>query len=174
MKGESRSAVFSDDRRYRYTLKIVWDDAVPLVQFISLNPSTADENSDDPTLRRVKAFARSWGMGGVVMTNLFAYRSTDPRALYSVADPIGEPGGYIRGQMFCFSNRNDMLLFATAERCAKHVAAWGNHGNYQYRSVKVRKIIPHPLECLGVTASGEPRHPLYVPAKTALQPFIKT
>mgnify|MGYP000880158315 CR=1 FL=1 len=82
------TAGFSPDREFRYTLTRRWDDRL-LVNFLMLNPSTADENIEDPTIRRCMGFARDWGYGGLMVTNIFAYRSTDPKALYKVPDPTG-------------------------------------------------------------------------------------
>jgi hypothetical protein len=163
---EQRSAVFSDCRRYRYTLRIVWDPALPLCQFIGLNPSTADEHKDDPTLRRVKAFARSWGYGGVIMTNLFAWRDTLPKNMKRAVQPIGEPmlnHMHIRGHVF--TNRNDSILLRVAEQCLLSIAAWGNHGAHLKREEHVKILLPR-LRCLRLTGAGHPEHPLYMPSNT--------
>ena len=84
-----KDAVFSDCRNYRYALWRIWDDAKPYAMFIGLNPSTADETEDDPTIRRCMNFAKDWGYGGLCMTNLFAYRATIPANMMSAADPVG-------------------------------------------------------------------------------------
>ena len=86
-----RSAAFSPCRRYRYCLSRVWNPKLPSVMFVGLNPSTADEQEDDPTVRRCIGFARNWNFGGLILVNLFAYRSTDPADLLRVDDPVG-PG----------------------------------------------------------------------------------
>ena len=82
-------AFFSKDRIYRYALWRIWDYDLPKVLFIGLNPSTADEFKNDPTIRRCMRYSYDWGYGGYIMGNIFGYRSTDPRNLKKVKDPIG-------------------------------------------------------------------------------------
>lgn len=148
-----RGAVFSECRRYRYALWRIWDEDIPYAMFICLNPSTADEKKDDPTVRRCVGFARSWGYGGVCVTNLFAYRSTDCRALRRVQDPVGP--------------ENDEWLQRLAREVGIIVAAWGNHGSYRGRDREVIGMFPS-LSCLELTKRGQPRHPLYL--KSDLEP----
>ena len=88
--GMKKHAVISHDDKYRYQLSRIWDEEKPMVLFIMLNPSTADADVDDPTIRRVVNFAKSWGYGGVFVGNLYAFRSTDPKVLRYIDDPIGE------------------------------------------------------------------------------------
>jgi hypothetical protein len=173
---EVRSADFSECRRYRYTLKIVWDDALPLCQVIGLNPSTADEFKDDPTLRRVKGFAKAWGHGGIVMTNLFAWRDTKPAAMKKAALPIGECSfcSYevrTANRVHSFTQRNDAELFLAAQQCALTIAAWGNHGTFLKRDQRVRDLIKG-MKCFRLTNAGQPEHPLYMPAATQLIDFV--
>ncbi len=140
------TARLSRCRTYRYALWRTWDDTRGRVLFVGLNPSTADETSDDPTLRRCMNFARDWGYGGVCMANLFAYRATDPGELRRVKDPIGP--------------RNNRWLRQLADEASLVVAAWGNDGVYLDRSSKVRGLLPG-MRCLNLNRSGEPAHPLY-------------
>jgi hypothetical protein len=115
-----------------------------------LNPSTADECSDDPTIRRCIGFARTWGYGGLEVVNLFALRATDPRALRVSRDPIG--------------GSNDAYLRDAAARAAVMVIAWGAHGVFRSRSAAALELLS-PLArllALGWTIAGEPRHPLYL------------
>lgn len=154
---------------YRYTLTERWSDD-PLVQFIGLNPSTADEQRDDPTIRRCKNFARSWKCGGIVMTNLFAFRSTDPAGLFRASKPIGEEGLYLSESGYEFSNRNDMHLFVTAKRVKIVIACWGVEGEHLYRNVKVKQLIPM-MFCLKKTKFGHPQHPLYLKSDLTPIPF---
>lgn len=152
------SAIFSEDGQYRYYLERVFaepkDEHNKLV-FIMLNPSTADEKVADPTVRRCMVYATDWGADRLSVLNLFALRSTDPKALYSHPDPVGV--------------ENDYWIEKTV---AKHedrvqvVCAWGEHGAYRYRGAAVLEL----LKKLGVTpwylrlnASGQPAHPLYLP-----------
>jgi hypothetical protein len=116
---------------------------------VGLNPSTADEVTDDPTLTRCINFAKSWGFGGVCMTNLFAYRATDPKDMKSQKDPIGA--------------ENDFWLNKLANDAGIVVAAWGNDGSYLSRSNMVVEMLPN-LHYLKMNKSGEPAHPLYLKA----------
>ena len=148
------TATLSADRAYRYVLTRRWDDG-PVMTWIMLNPSTADADTDDPTIRRCIGFARREGCGAIRVVNLFALRATSPNALRASSDPVGPD--------------NDSFL---RERTHAEyvVAAWGAHGGLHGRSHEVRAALRHlPLLCLGVTPGGEPRHPLYVRSST---PFI--
>lgn len=147
------SAIISLCGTYRYTLSREWDDALPCCRWIMLNPSTADDRQDDPTIRRCIGFARAWGYGSIRVYNLFALRATNPDALRTASDPIGPD--------------NDMHL-RSIERTASKVAAWGTHGEYLGRGDAVRSMVPQ-LSVLGFTKCGHPRHPLYVRADTELQ-----
>src|SRR5438034_1141192 len=119
----TRSAVFSQCRQYRYVLRRRWHDKLPSVLFVALNPSTADEISDDATIRRCIGFARDWGFGALWMANLFAFRSTDPTALLKVRDPVGP--------------RNDWWLARLSLETTLTVAAWGAHGCVNQRAEQV-------------------------------------
>ena len=143
------TAHLSRCRQYRFALWRTWDDSLPRVMFIGLNPSTADETVDDPTLVRCMNFARDWGYGGVCMANLFAFRATDPDQMKRAEDPVGR--------------RNNWWLRKLAAEAGLVVAAWGNDGVYLERSTKVRRMLPQ-LHCLHMNRSGEPAHPLYQPA----------
>lgn len=145
-------AILSKDKKYRYSLSRIWDDNKPKVLFICLNPSTADEKNDDPTVTRCINFAKSWGYGGLLMGNLFAFRSTDFSNLLSETDPIGPD--------------NDKSLQELAKQSALIVAAWGNNGNLLERSTKVKKMFSnYQLKCLKVNNTKEPMHPLYASGK---------
>lgn len=165
LPAETRTAIFSRDRTYRYTLRIIWNEADGLIQFIGLNPSTADEIQDDNTVRRCKRFAQRWGYGGMIMTNIFAFRSTDPGRMKSHPNPTGETGRFTSGRRV-FTNRNDFHLFETRKEVAKAVAAWGNHGLHLDRSSAVLKLL-RDLHCFRVTKLGQPEHPLYMPYSIA-------
>lgn len=138
---------------YRYRLERRWDADLPAVAFIMLNPSTADADIDDPTIRRCVGFAKSWGFGALIVGNLFALRSTDPKALYSHPDPVGPD--------------NDRQLLAIAQSARKIICAWGTHGALHDRGREVAERFEFfPLAVLKVTAEGHPVHPLYVAAST--------
>jgi len=115
--------------------------------FVGLNPSTADEVNDDPTVRRCIGYAKRWGFGGLCMTNIFAYRATDPAVMKAQRDPVG------RG--------NDRALVRMATQAGIVVAAWGVHGTHLERERRVLSLLPE-LHCLGLTKDRHPRHPLYV------------
>lgn len=142
-----KGAVFSPDRAYRYKLWRIWDSSKPLAMFVGLNPSTADEENNDPTVAKCQRYARGWGYGGLVMTNLFAFRSTDKSVLEEVDDPIGP--------------ENDRYLAELAKSAGIVVAAWGNDGNYLGRSNAVSSLLPM-LHYLRLNKTGEPAHPLYL------------
>ena len=142
-------AVFSPCERYRYKLWRVWDPARPLgcVMFLMLNPSTATDAEDDPTIRRCVGYARSWGYGGLYVGNLFAYRATDPTELRRAADPVGPD--------------NDRALRAMVVQAALLVTAWGNHGaRYGRRVQEVLGLVEQTLYCLRPLSTGQPAHPL--------------
>jgi hypothetical protein len=150
-----KGATFDKTQRYRYKLWRTWGEGGRLAHFIMLNPSTADAEVLDPTVTRCLSFALAWSCDGMVVTNLFALRSTDPRGLYAVDDPIG--GG------------NDAYIRAAADRCDINVCAWGVHGAYLDRGRTVAELLqPYRPQCLGVTKAGHPKHPLYLKQATEL------
>ena len=151
-----RSAVLSRDGRYRYALRRTWDADKPCVLFVGLNPSTADHRVDDPTIRRCIQFALDWGFGRLAVANLFALRSTSPRALRHASDPIGP--------------RNDAWVRRLVCESQVVVAAWGNYGAFRGRDREVAAMLPAP-KCLATTMRGYPRHPLYLPRETTLCDF---
>lgn len=146
-------ATFSQCRKYRYALQRLWGSDGPLCMFICLNPSTADEAQDDPTVRRLIGFARSWGYRGLWLGNLFAFRATDPHVMRKAADPIGP--------------RNDEYLQVMAGDSDIIVAAWGAQGCHLRRSREVHLLIP-TMKCFGLTMNGEPKHPLYLSKNTEI------
>jgi len=128
-----------------------------VVAFLGLNPSTADETQDDPTVRRCLGYAKQWGYGRMVMLNIFAFRATDPRVMKAAPDPVGP--------------ENDRYLLEASRRAHLVVAAWGNHGAFRGRSKRVVEMLRQAgveLRCLKLTGQGEPGHPLYLPKN--LQP----
>jgi len=155
VQGMSGGTVIMDT--YRYTLWREWTEALPRLLFVLLNPSVADANLDDPTLRRCIGFAQDWCYGSVELANLYAYRATDPRALRQVADPVGP--------------LNDYHIQEAAGRADKIVVAWGAEGFLHGRDQAVLRLLPKPLWCLGYTLGGAPRHPLYVRRDAPLLPY---
>lgn len=153
-------ATFDESRRYRYTLWRAWvPDPKRFVNFIMLNPSTADEEVLDPTVTRCMNYAKHWGYDGAYVTNLFALRSTDPRALYATDDPIGPA--------------NNEYLRVTANMCDLVVVAWGVHGKLNNRGLKVAEMLFDccELKCFALTKEGLPRHPLYLRKDAELMTF---
>jgi hypothetical protein len=156
-----RSAVFDRSGRYRYALSRRWAPGGAGVAFVLLNPSTADAVRDDPTLRRCIGFARAWGYASLEVVNLFAWRATHPEALRASPAPVGP--------------ENDGYLLAAARRAARVVLAWGVHGTLDGRDRAVCDLLAQagrPLECLGITRDGHPRHVLYLPREAQPQPFL--
>ena len=147
-------AFFSEDRTYRYGLWRIWDKSMPKILFIGLNPSTATEIKNDPTIRRCMCYAKDWGYGGYIMGNIFAFRSTDPINLKKINDPIG--------------SENDFWLKKLHDEADLTIGAWGNHGKLLNRSNAVLNLIPN-IYCLKITKQGYPSHPLYLPKN--LQPI---
>ncbi len=150
----TKGAQFSECRRYRYSLWRTWREGDGHVIFIGLNPSTADENIDDPTIRRCIGFANRCGFGGMYMLNLFAFRATDPSVLMRAPiNPIGK--------------ENDLYLQKHHQPEGLTIACWGNHGRLMNRGDEVIELLgKEGLSCLGVTKMGYPKHPLYLPKDT--------
>lgn len=148
----TQPAVISEDSRYRYFLSRTLSPVGKRVAFVGLNPSTADEKINDPTIRRCMDFAVRWGGCSLWMVNLFAYRATKPSVLQSVLDPIGEHA--------------DAWLDAVVSQADIVVAAWGNHGQYMNRAASVLAKHGHKLTALTLTKRGMPGHPLYIKAET--------
>lgn len=150
-------AIFSEDQKYRYMLWRKWDIGKPMINFIGLNPSTANETEDDPTMRRCISFAKEWGYGGFYMTNLFAYRTPYPSDLLKSKDPIG--------------SKNDKWIKKISKKVDKVVLAWGTKGQFLERDQRILPKLAHKAFCLGYTKEGHPRHPLYVKSGTVLKQF---
>jgi hypothetical protein len=169
---------FSPNRRYRYTLwrntGILTNAAVgidffgnvldnrKMIQFICLNPSTADDKINDPTIRRCVEFAARWNYDLMLMTNLFAFRATNPLSMKEQDDPVGPD--------------NDYFLAMNARKADKIVLAWGIHGDHRNRDKQVVSLLQfnecgHKLFVFGFSRKGHPVHPLYQARSTELQPF---
>ena len=151
-KGDAASvAVYSDCEAYRYDLTRIWDVAGQKALFVMLNPSTATEYQNDPTVERCERRARTLGFGAFRVTNIFAYRATDPKVMRAMADPVG-PG-------------NDAAIADGATWADRIICAWGSHGAHLARGVTVEKLLratAKPLWHLGLTQAGQPKHPLYI------------
>ncbi|WP_417806592.1 DUF1643 domain-containing protein [Thioclava sp.] len=156
IKGDAPSiAVYSDCEKYRYALTRVWDATKPRVLFVMLNPSTATEVQNDPTVERCERRARALGFGAFRVTNIFAWRATDPKVMRAQADPVGPEND----QMI-----RDSVDWAGEER-DRIICAWGAHGAHLDRGAAVERLLRaagRDLHQLGLTKSGAPKHPLYI------------
>jgi len=164
-----RDAVISECSKYRYLLRRVWDHERPRALFVMLNPSTADAEIDDPTIRSCVRLTNAWMFGSFEVVNLFAWRATNPKELLEAGSPIGP--------------RNDDIIDGAKYRCDLTVCAWGAHaaahrhynGSMSSRAKEVqsrlRTNVP-VIYCLGTTKAGDPKHPLYI--KTGTPPVVYT
>lgn len=153
-----QASVYSRDKTYRYAFARCWRDQDPLWLWVGLNPGTGDtEQRRRPTLERCVAWSTGWAAGGLLIANLFGARSKTPKALRSMQDPTGP--------------HNDAALSALSAMAESTVVAWG--GRSTFVSNRARAVVPilKDPRCLGTTAGGQPRHPLYVASKTLLRPW---
>jgi hypothetical protein len=149
------NARFSECRRYRYILRRIWDKTKPVVCWIMVNPSTAGARVDDQTIRKCVRYAKSWGYGGIVVVNLFAYRSRDPSALRRTPHPISEPA---------HPGRNDQIILKAVKEAGLVMAGWGENGVYLERNIEVLELLDGvQINHLGLTRKGNPGHPLFLP-----------
>lgn len=157
-----RAAIFSPCYAYRYRLIDVWDPAKPVLNWLMLNPSTADETKNDPTIERCQRRAVSMGFGAIDITNLFALRSTNPRGLMKVADPVGPD--------------NDAAIMEAARGADMVICGWGAHGLARERAWSVMARIQATgiqLHALRLTKFGnQPAHPLYIPYEIGPTPLV--
>ena len=152
-----KDAILDPSRTYRYVIKRQWGkNNENFINFVLLNPSTADETNDDPTIKACIKIGQNLGYDGLWITNLFAFRATKPVDLKKSSNPIGI--------------LNNKYLEDYAKKSKMVLLAWGNHGNFLGRNKEVIKIlfenIPH---CLEITKLGNPKHPLYI--KRTAKPF---
>lgn len=151
-----KGAKFSQSKKHRYLLWRIWDDELPLVAFIGLNPSVAGAEQDDPTIRREIGFAKSWGYGGILKVNLFGYITPYPVQMRSFMENGGDPIGA----------GNDMAIIEAANRADKIVCAWGESGVIDNRDYEVRLLLAKrgiDTYYLRLNQSGTPAHTLYLP-----------
>ncbi len=156
-----KHAIISSDEKYRYLSVRQWDANLPKLGWVMLNPSTADAENDDPTIRRCIGFAKDWGYGAIIVGNLFAFRATNPKELLKASSPSGDD--------------NEFHLQSIFDSCEKVVCAWGAFApkvyEYDYMASKVREF--GRRYALGYTKQCEPIHPLYVSKnKTLFEMFI--
>jgi hypothetical protein len=160
VKGDAQSeAVYSDCERYRYLLTRRWGPGRKAL-FVMLNPSTATEMQNDPTVERCERRARALGCGAFRVTNIFAFRATDPKVMRAEVDPVGPA--------------NDAAILESLSWADMVLCAWGNHGLHLNRGADVAALLRKarvPLWHLGLTGQGQPRHPLYVGYDQQPQPW---
>lgn len=162
LKGDAAStALYSDCLTYRYDLTRVWDAGGRRAAFVMLNPSTATEAANDPTVERCERRARALGYGAMRVANVFALRATDPRVMRAHPEPVGRP-------------ENDAAILDAAAWADDVVCAWGAHGAHLGRGSEVEAMLRaagHRLGALGLSKGGHPRHPLYVPYAVRPMPW---
>lgn len=154
-----KSAIISECEKYRYSLSRIWDNSKPLVMFIMLNPSTADADNDDPTIRRCIGYAKDWGYGGIIVCNLFAYRATNPKELLNCDNPFGD--------------ENIWHIRQNVDKAEMVITAWGNYPivDKLLKGLSAFRLIGFAigrLHYLELSNTRCPKHPLYL--KKSLQP----
>jgi hypothetical protein len=156
-----RDAIFSNSRKYRYSLLREWDSSLPRVLYVMLNPSIADDEADDQTIKRCIYFAKKFGFGSLEVVNLYALISTDPSAIRTESEPEGK--------------ENDSHILEAAKRSSKIIVAWGEKGFYNQRHNKVTRMLydnGYNLYCLKLTKERHyPRHPSRLPNSCELELF---
>lgn len=148
-------AVFSECCKYRYSLTREWDRDKKKVLFLLLNPSTADESKNDPTIRRCINYAKDWGYGGLYIGNIFAFRATDPLVMKKQSDPIGP--------------LNNGFILYLHKQAAITVAGWGSNGSFLDREAYIKRLLKNNIYYLKLTKDRHPGHPLYL--KKDLKPI---
>lgn len=154
-------AILSFCQRYRYALWRKWDPALPAMAWVMLNPSTADERSDDPTIRKCIGFAKRMNYGGIIVVNLFAWRATNPAQLPQVPEPVGP------------DNDTSIASAIAYDFVGAVVCGWGRpaHRRVAVRALAVARILRAGRvspTCLHATKDGHPGHPLYLPYTSEL------
>lgn len=154
------SARFNSTRTHRYSLWRIWNENIKPLVVIGLNPSTADEYENDPTVSKCIVWAREWGFGGLIMLNIFAYRATDPKEMKRHPEPVGED--------------NNKHILKHCERAGLILCAWGNDGAFRDRAKEVLALLESfDLYCMGTNQDGSPKHPLYLKYKTKRELYRK-
>ncbi|MEM7617059.1 MAG: DUF1643 domain-containing protein [Pseudomonadota bacterium] len=155
-------ATFSSCKKYRYILARTFATGTGIINFIMLNPSTATEQYNDPTVARCENRSISMGYKQMIVTNIFAYRATDPKLLLKISDPIGAD--------------NDKAIIDSAQKSNKIICAWGEYGKLLNRGDHVRQLLKlnsnNNIYCLKLNKSGEPAHPLYLSNKLVAKEYI--
>ncbi|WP_239112792.1 DUF1643 domain-containing protein [Halomicronema sp. CCY15110] len=173
-----RAAKFDETGQYRYWLRREWAVSGPAIALIMLNPSRADHRQDDPTLRRCTCLAQQWQFGRLTVVNLFAYCTASPQVLKTVAHPIGADNTaspqVLKTVAHPIGADNDEHIVQACAAADRILLAWGNWGSLHQRDQAVLNLLTpfcDRLCCLGLNRTGQPRHPLYVPRQSLLQPW---
>lgn len=158
--GPLAGAVFSASMAFRYQLWRRANPGQPTILWVLLNPSTADHQQLDPTLRRCRAYSYAWGFQNWEVCNLFAFRATKPAAMKAALDPVGPA--------------NDDMILDAARRASQVMVGWGVHGPHLGRDRAVLQLLKDAGRqpwCLKVVGTGQPAHPLYLPARAMARAF---
>ena len=150
-----KSCVLSKCNKYRYELRRAWNSSKPQIMFILLNPSTADDIEDDPTIKKCISYTKRLKGGSIVVCNIFSYRSTDPRLMKQHNDPVGP--------------NNDYWIKKNAKESKLIIAGWGKHGSYLGRAEEICRMLPK-MHCFKINKDGSPTHFLYLPSN--LKPIL--
>ena len=156
------TAVYSNCELYRYSLTRSWDSSAKKILFIMLNPSTATEIQNDPTVERCERRAKALGYGAFKVCNIFAYRSTDPKIMRLQKDPIGP--------------ENDKIIIKSANWSNNIICAWGTNGSHLNRGKKIEELLRaknFTLTHLGLSKDGHPKHPLYISYSVSPENWIE-
>lgn len=157
-----KTVKISECQKYRYSLTRVWDESKPSILFVGLNPSTADADKDDPTIKKLIAYTKAWGYGGFEIVNLFAYRSSDPKNLYNKQAIAIGPG-------------NTTYLKQAASSHVKTICMWGNQAKEISETVTAiwtQYFRGKGAYCFKINRDGSPAHPLYLPGSCKLIKFV--
>lgn len=168
---ETKTAILSEDGKFRFELTRQWLENGPLVLFIMLNPSTADHEKDDATIRKCRVLAKNWGFAGMKVCNLFPFRATDPKELLTAEDPTG---GLTAGMN---NYLNQVIIDQNNRDCAKTIFAWGNTPVVKKLFRKFPEYRPLPwlmqnIHYLNMSKDGAPMHPLYQRSDTEMKQYF--
>lgn len=150
--------------KYRYWLTRVWDDQLPRMMWILLNPSIADNRTDDPTVKKCMGFAKGLGYGSIEIVNLFAYIATEPKELLDIINNNKKIEGCkeLTGKKAAIGPYNDQHIKTAAQRAEVIILGWGNNASPFKRCKDVIELLPDKeLKCIEINRSGQPKHPLY-------------
>jgi hypothetical protein len=153
-------AVISDCGKYRYMLRRTWAFEKPRALLIMLNPSTADAEKDDATIRSCVRLLSGLGYGSMEVVNVFGYRATNPDELAKQPNPIGP--------------MNERVTEGAIQRCDVVIFAWGAHELARRHTNHLRSLVSSyrpAVYCFGKTKGGMPKHPLYIKSGTPLEAF---